>query len=279
MLHLSWQNACNNAVISFAMPTSPVTINATASELLGVKSAIRVLRVLEYFAQARQPATAAELRKHLDLPKSSCFALMETLRGAGYVYSVGRDEGYYPTVRWLDLANAVSLHDPVLAVAAPALQMLRDLSGETAILAKLEGVEVMYLDVLETENVVRFSAHAGQRKPAFASSSGRALLGSLPAEQRDALVARMKFKKFTPATSSTAKQLLLRIVQGNKSGWHINLGEHLADTASISVAFRLGTEHYALVIGAPLHRFRKNLSRFKDALTNTAGRLNKHHLV
>ena len=255
------------------MPNLPVTTNAIASELSGVKSAIRVLQLLEYFAQARKPATAAELRKHLDLPKSSCFALIETLRGAGYVYSVGRDAGYYPTGRWLDLAKAVSSHDPVLAVAAPSLQMLRNLSGETAILAKLEGAEVMYLDVLETENVVRFSAHAGQRKPAFASSSGRALLGSLPAEQRDALVTRMKFKKFTPATSGAAKQLLARIAQGNKHGWHINLGEHLADTASISVAFQLGTEHYALVIGVPLYRFKKNLPRFKEALAKAAARL------
>lgn len=250
-------------------------LSASVTDTAGVKSALRVLQLLEYFAQSRRPATAADLRKHLDLPKSSCFALMETLRGAGYLYSVGRDAGYYPTGRWFELSKAISAHDPVLLVAAPALEKVRDGSGETAILAKLEGTEVMYLDVLEPDNVVRFSAQAGQRKPAYASSSGRALLGSLPETQRDALIARMRMHKFTLATSGSMSELVARVQEGNKRGWHVNLGEHQADTASMAVAFQLGTEHYALVVGAPLHRFKKKLPEIRQILLKAVSEIQR----
>lgn len=245
-------------------PTDPDSLNSVDAG--GVKSALRVLHLLEHFAQSRRPSTAADLRKHLGLPRSSCFALMETLRAAGYVYSVSREAGYYPTGRWFELARSISAHDPVLIVASPLLAKLRDKCDETAILAKLEGTEVVYLDVLEPDNVVRFSADVGQRKPAFASSSGRALLGGLAPAQCDALLARMKFVKYTSSTCGDIGELRARILEGNKRGYHVNLGEHQADTASMSIAFSLGTEIYAMVVGAPLYRFKKKASLIRDAL-------------
>ncbi|MGD9944629.1 MAG: IclR family transcriptional regulator [Burkholderiaceae bacterium] len=242
----------------------------------GVKSAVRVLQVLEHFAATRRPALAAELREHLDLPKSSCFALMDTLRNAGYVYWVGRDAGYYPTRKWFDLSRIVAEHDPVLLVVEPHLAAVRDATGETAILAKLDGLRVLYLAAAESHQVVRFSAGAGEHRPVHPASSGRALLGALPREEREALIARLPLTRFTSATCTDPRKLNALVERENAQGWHVNLGQHAPDTASVAVAFSFGLEHYALVVGAPLHRLKGRIPKVAKELIAHAREISRH---
>src|SRR6185436_164156 len=94
---------------------------AISAERGGVKSALRVLTILEYFAAARKPATLSQMSRQLELPKSSCLALLDTLLQSGYLCWLGKDGGYYPTRRWLDLAEVITRSDTILALTAPAL--------------------------------------------------------------------------------------------------------------------------------------------------------------
>ncbi len=220
----------------------------------GVKSAFRVLQVLEHFARTRRPALASELREALGLPKSSCFALMETLKNAGYVYWVGRDQGYYPTMKWFNLSRLVAENDPVLLVVEPHLEAIRDATGETAILAKLDDTRVLYLAVVESRHIVRFSASAGDHRPVHPASTGRALLALMTPEERHELIARLPLTRYTPATCTSPRKLAGIIEQEMAQGWHVNLGAHMSDTASVSVPLHFGLEHYALAVGAPLAR-------------------------
>ena len=71
-----------------------------------VKSARRVLDILQFFAQIRAPATLSQISAGLDIPKSSCLALLDTLEGDGYAHqTAGR---YYLTRRWLNEARVVA---------------------------------------------------------------------------------------------------------------------------------------------------------------------------
>lgn len=236
----------------FAVSIGEETV--AASPTSGVKSALRVLTVLEYFAGTSKPATLALLSKQLDLPKSSCFALLETLRQAGYMYWLGKDRGYYPTRRWRDLGERISSQDPILALASPVLAELRDQLAETAILAKRDGVEVLYLDVAEPTQVLRFAAHAGQRKPVHSAASGRAMLALMDPATRHALIAQLELQHYSPATLVDPRAIEEQVEYGARLGWHVVIGEYRSDTTAIAVGFRFGGEEYAFVIGAPIQR-------------------------
>ena len=141
-----------------------------------VKSAKRVLSILQFFAQTKAPATLTQISSALGFPKSSCLALLDTLEGEGYArLDAGR---YYLTRRWLNEARIVAEHDQLTALVRPELERLRDTLGETLILGQRSGRRVVYLDVAEPDRVVRFTAWTGQTKPLHASASGRALLGA-----------------------------------------------------------------------------------------------------
>lgn len=236
-----------------------------------VKSAKRVLDILRFFAEEKAPASLARVASALGLPKSSCLALFDTLTTEGYAYQL--DGRYYLTGRWAREAQIVAAHDHLAARCRPMLERLQRELNETVILAQLAGDQVVYLDAIEAERVLRFSAHAGQLKPVHASASGRALLSQLPAQQLKELLSTLNYRRYTPATPGNSRELLTAIAQGRERGWHVNLGEHQSDTISIGVPASLHGTVVALVVGAPMARIKDNIDEVGAALARAAAEL------
>lgn len=220
----------------------------------GVKSASRVLDVLEYFARTTTPASLARLCVELDMPKSSCHALMETLRHQGYIYWLGKEQGYYPTRRWRDLGEAITQHDPILSLVSDILRGISEQTGETAIIAKREERDVLYLDVVEPDRTLRFTASTGQIKPMHSAASGRALLSLESVAERRRLLAGAPLQSYSTHTVTELDAVLDMITAGESLGYHVAVGEYQAHTTAIAASFRFGTEGYALVVGGPTAR-------------------------
>lgn len=229
-----------------------------------VKSAKRVLEILQFFAASQAPASLSQISGTLGFPKSSCLALLDTLEADGYAYQTsGR---YYLTRRWLSEAELVAAHDQTAARVRPVLEQLRAQLQETLILAQRSGERVLYLDVAEAERTVRFAAQVGQTKPLHASASGRALLALMPPSERALLVERLQLEAYTAKTLTDRASLLQAIEQGKRRGWHANLGEHQADTLSIAAPLVLHGMGFALVVGAPMGRASKRIDEIGQAL-------------
>src|SRR5690606_36655582 len=94
----------------------------------------------------------------------------------------------YPTSRLYDMAREIHEHDPYVARITPFLERLRDACRETVILGKRQGDQVIYLQVIESENPIRYSARPGEFKPLHSSLIGKALIGSLKEPQLKAAV-------------------------------------------------------------------------------------------
>ena len=234
--------------------------------MTAVKSALRTLQILEIFADQRRPLTLGELARHMATPKSSCLALLATLAGRGYVYRVGAEGAYYPTRRWLDNASLVAEHDTVAAEVKLSLRRLRDATGETAIDAVLVGDRSVYLDVEESQELVRFTARAGDSKPLHASASGRAQLGVLEPAECQALLRQLTLERITSRTRVTPKALAQTVQEERARGWSANYGEFRPDVISIAAGLRLGATVHSLVVAAPYQRVEKKVDRIGQAV-------------
>ena len=236
-----------------------------------VKSAKRVLEILRFFADEKEPASLARIAAALSFPKSSCLALMETLAAEGYAYqAAGR---YYLTGRWLREAGIVAQHDRLALRCRATLERLGQELGETVILAQLAHDKVVYLDVIEADHVLRFSAFVGQRKPIHAAASGRALMSVLPEPERRSLADSLAYEAYTGAAPRDRDALLQAVEQGRRRGWHLNIGEHQADTISVAVPVVLDGAALALVVGAPAGRLRDKVDQVGAALQRAASEL------
>lgn len=238
-------------------------MNATisgAGEFASVKSAVRTLRILEAFGTSRRPMSLGEIARAIDAPRSSCLALLNTLIGRGYLWRVSAGPSYYPSRRWLDIAQVVAENDPVAVHVRAALQRLRDRSGETAIFAMLSHDRSVYLDVVEATELVRFTARPGETKPLHISASGRAQLGVLDDEARRSIVDRLPAGE-TGLNRAGRKKLLALVAEERLRGWSTNRGEYRSDVISVAAGFDLHGTAHALVVAAPFHRAQERIDR------------------
>lgn len=219
-----------------------------------VKSAQRILDIFELYATTQSPATLSSIASKLHMPKSSCLALLTTLASNGYIYEVRPQIGYYPTRRWLDKAQAISSNDPIVREVRPFLDVLRSSTGETLILGKLVDHHILYIDVIESKQTLRYTAVAGQFKPLHGTASGKAALGALPRDKRCALLDRIELPSLTPRTIVDRIALERDIEAGIVRGWHCSQGENVADATAIAVPLMLMNEIFVLVVAGPSQR-------------------------
>jgi IclR family acetate operon transcriptional repressor len=226
---------------------------------MDVKTAVRVLDVLNLFAEVRQPLIYSEIARRMDIPLSSCHGLLKTMVAKGYLYAPGVQAGYYPTQRLLHIAQAICREDPLIRLLQPLLIKLRDLTCETAILAKLAETQVVYLDVAESHQAIRYSHEPGGFKLLHATASGKALLGTLSAKQRQSLLKGLDTLTAATENTITSKDELERDIEGGlKRGWHRSLGENVEDVAAIAKGFVIQGEAFAFVVAGPVGRLRRN---------------------
>ena len=209
-----------------------------------VKTALRVIEIIEIFSREQKPLALSELARELNAPASSCLALVRTLLSLGYLYETSRRQGYYPTGRLLAMAQRITKADPIL-------ERLNT---------------VLYLDVLPSENPIHYVAVAGEQKQIHANSLGKALFSALDEPAQQALLDKMTFTKRNDRTLVTREQFLANIQAGKEKGLFTNLGESMVDVGALAWPVTVSGGHFAISIAGPLYRIEANLQNHAQKL-------------
>lgn len=219
-----------------------------------VKQASQVLDVLEYFALHQKPVTLSELADHFGWPRSSTFNLLTTLAERGYLFEPRPRAGYYPTFILADVVEKITAGQPALPESRALLEELSSASGETAVLAAQAGMNVVFLDAVESVHAVRYTAPRGKVVPLVASATGRALLAQRPAHERAALLRKAEFKAFTPHTLMSADAIETEIQQSLVRGWFVGRQEYSQGLSAVAFAVSVQGRSYAIMIAGPEQR-------------------------
>jgi len=223
-----------------------------------VKSAERVLDLIEAFAVAKRALSISELADRLDVPVSSCHGLVHTLLQRGYLYGLGSRKAVYPTRRLFDAADVIAAHDPLVDRLRGEMERLRDETRETVILGKRQGDAVVYLELLEGPQTIRYTAAVGELKPLHSSAIGKVMLATLDdADLRDHL-SQIELARVTENTKVDVAELFDDITRGRAAGVQVTRGENVADVMALAVPVELGGDAIGVAIAGPIHRMSGN---------------------
>lgn len=155
-----------------------------------VKSAVRVLEVLEFFDRIQREATVGEVARELHYPVSSTSILLANLMERGYLRHGADQRSYFPTPRVTLLGSWV---EPLLQPHAEVMRMMAELgeaTGETIILAAPARDQAQYLHVVPATTTMRMHVGPGTMRPLVASGLGRVLLSTMSDDRVRQLVMR-----------------------------------------------------------------------------------------
>jgi DNA-binding IclR family transcriptional regulator len=234
-----------------------------------IRQVDNALRFFEYFAAGKSPATITQLAEALGLPLSSTSNLITTLRERGYLFELRRRGGFYPTRRIFDIGTAILEGDPILGLVREHMAELRDKTGETILLAARDGDDVIYLDVLESSKGVRYSACAGERRPIYAVSSGKAILSTMEDYALAQHLLKINYADAANTSITDPDTLLTHIIEGRRRGWFLNATEFTPEVTGVGVLLNLGGRVLGLSVAGPNYRMNGRHEELAEALFDT----------
>jgi DNA-binding IclR family transcriptional regulator len=240
---------------------------------VAVTAVERALDIFELFQDSKRPLSLTRLAEELGMPKSSCHAIVTTLIARGYLYSLQRPRALYPTKRMYDMARDILTSDPFIEEATPLLERLRDASSETVILGRRQGDAVIYLQVIEGTHAIRYSAKAGEFKPLYSSSIGKALLGSLKEAELRRTVESLDLQAVTPNTVIDKEQLVKEVRESRKRGFFVTRGENVPDVWAVASFVSVNAETFAVAVAGPGHRIEKSCDECAQLVVTTCRHL------
>ena len=257
-------------------PTSarpPGSIGERSPSMIGaVDNVLRLLRMFE----SQELLRVNEVSRRMNLSRSTVHRMLTTLAHHGFVVQDAFSRGYAPGPALVDIGLAVVSQMDIRQTARPVLEALRAATGETVHLAVIRDREVLYLDGLESERLVRAGQRVGQTLPAYATAAGKALLAEMSDDAVRAMYAGPDLPPVTAQTLRTRSALLQELRTVQEVGYAVNRGESEDDISALAAAVRdpRGRPRAALVVTAPRSRVDDEwLLRVRDATVRACSAL------
>jgi IclR family KDG regulon transcriptional repressor len=187
-----------------------------------VKSAQRVVEVLEYFDWDRRAARVNDICSALSYPQSSTSELLRSLAALGYLYYNRSRRTYSPTARVTLLGAWVEPDLFRAGKAFAAVDRIAERTGETVVISS-SGPDYMiyYIHVVQGTNEGAIRAHVGECSPLLHCPQGDVLLASYPDREIRLALHRISIfetsakYQFVPSQKFTEMQAL------RERGWKI----------------------------------------------------------
>lgn len=248
-----------------------VTTAARGRKVEEVKSAARVLEVLELLGEDGARLSLAEMASAMAVPKSSLHAILRTMEAHHWVDVDATGTRYGLGLKALLTGTAYLAGDDAVSLAGPVLDALAEETGEAVHLGRLDGTDVVYLAKRESRHALRMFSAVGRRLPAHATALGKAVLSQYdPAEVQRRL--NWPLGKLTLDTVVEPDALLAQLAEARLRGWALDDGENSVDIRCVAVP--LGTARGggdALSCSAPKSRMDDaRLEEVAQAVTEAA---------
>lgn len=132
------------------------------------------MSVLRAFDPDHPTLSVSELARRVDLPKSTVHRLTTEMTRLGLLETT--PAGLRLGMRLFELGEMAPRSRSVREAALPYMEDLRVAAGATVHLAVLEGVDVVYIEILRTKTGPRLPSRVGGRLPAHATGVGKAIM-------------------------------------------------------------------------------------------------------
>lgn len=233
----------------------------------------RGLSVLEALARAEgRTLGVSAIAEQVGLDKATVTRLLHTLITAGFAAQEAATRQYRLTGKILNLAHLASAQIDLLAMARPHLRRLRDQLNETVHLGVMDGLNVVYLDKLESTNSIQLLSAVGQTMPLHSTSLGKAMLAALPDAELTAVLSRITFTRRTEHTICSPELLREEIRRTRQRGYAIDDRENepLGACVAAPVVDAAGRLVGAVSVAGPHFRVRDHIDEFGRAARTTA---------
>lgn len=194
------------------------------------------LAILERLNATKGSLGVSALARQMGLTKSNTFRLLQTLSALGYVRHEP-DKSYSATLKTWQIGRMAVENLNLRAASAPMLKYLAEETKETVYLAVQDGLNVVYIDKIESLKPIRSWNPVGGTAPIHCVGTGKSMLAACYDRMRDALPPDLE--AYTDRSLTRLDALDQDMAATQLRGYAIDTGEYRPNIVSIGAAITL----------------------------------------
>lgn len=244
-----------------------------------VKSATRVIQILESVGANKNGISHAELSAALNIPKGSLSLLLADLLAHDFLTLRKEEERRYVIGPQLLVIAGKYLTDmDIVQLGRPVVHEVMNATDESSALAVRKGDEMLIVYGENCSQPLKRAVEIGYLAPLYTTAGGKAILAHLSNEEIDQYLSSVKLIPKTRATITDSKRLLKELKGIRLEKIAYSREERYEGLISIAApVFDLfGSVVAAIVVTLPTIRFnRKSEERVKKTLNGASEKLSR----
>jgi IclR family transcriptional regulator, KDG regulon repressor len=214
-----------------------------------VKSAKRVLQILELFKEAHGPLSTTDIATLFNYPISSTAALLKSLATLGYLHFDKLTRTYQASLRVGLLGGWSYGGSFVPDILNRVTERLARQSGHTVVLALRNEIHIQYIRIVASEARVRYCLPVGSRQRLVDTPMGRALLSLDQDAAIDRLVHRANADRSESQPRIDPAELRAQIRQIRRTGYVYSRNDFFNGAGGVAGAVPAPSNEPPLVLG------------------------------
>jgi DNA-binding IclR family transcriptional regulator len=222
-----------------SMPKKPKAEPAGDSGAAGVRAVDRAIAILQCFTPDQPALSVIEIQKRVGLSRPTLYRLLQTLAQRDLILAEGEPQRFRLSHGVMKLSHVWLKGLDVVTLAGSIVEGLRDATGETAAVFKLQDDRGICVLEYESRQVLSTSRGVGDSLRVTQGSTGKAMLAFMDPERRAEIL----------ATVSGAQRARLEegVKFAQRHGYATSRGEIFVGTVAVSAPY---FDHRGQVVGS-----------------------------
>lgn len=189
-----------------------------------VKSVVKAMKIIEKLVEKKEATSLSAISREVKMNISTVHRLLNTFLVLGYVEQ--DEQGLYKLgFGSYKLAEKINENFDIKQLVHPYLREIVSECNETTNLVVLEDYQVVYIDQVESTNMVRMFAGVGNRGPAYCTGAGKVLLAYLPEQEQQKYLREIDLVSYTENTITVVEKLMEEFRKIRRQGFALDLEE------------------------------------------------------
>jgi IclR family transcriptional regulator, negative regulator of allantoin and glyoxylate utilization operons len=198
------------------------------------ESVSRAIDIINLIAASADPLTLTEISKRINIPKTSAFGILHTLVEKRVLEVADENTKAFKLGIGLFESTLTALSSTdLLKAARPLIEDLNRLTGETVLFAVEDSGDMVFLDKVEGNSIIRATIKLGARVHLHCSAIGKAVLAALPEPDLLAFLQAGPLSRMTEHTIVSRADLLKNLAATRARGHSIDDQENVLDVLCV----------------------------------------------
>ena len=195
-----------------------------------LEKASKILKLLAEFNEL----SVSEIARKLGMHRSAVHRFLATLKSLGFL-DQSENSNYRLSFMLFELGIKATNRLEVRQIIHPFLVDLRTRHEETANLGVVDGLDLIYIDKVESTHLLRMDLAIGCRVPSYCTALGKTILANRSENELEELFRGAKLQRRTPNTFQGLRELLRHLYEIRQRGYAIDNEENCVGIRCLAV--------------------------------------------